>query len=93
MLNLQNQHLWNTSQLILRVYYILFFILSTKNGELQKERSEFESLRRKLQSQLTELEAESVKQRHELSTGEKYFVCTAKYNAVDKIFVTPCLFF
>ncbi|KAL8592659.1 hypothetical protein ACOMHN_037599 [Nucella lapillus] len=38
----------------------------TKNGELQKERSEFESLRRTLQRQLADVQTELFKQRQEL---------------------------
>ncbi|PVD37458.1 hypothetical protein C0Q70_00048 [Pomacea canaliculata] len=41
---------------------------STKNGELTRERAEFESLRRKLQRQLTDLDADLDRQRHELTT-------------------------
>jgi len=42
---------------------------STKDGELAEERKEFESFRRKLQRQLTELTDEMDLQKREITTG------------------------
>jgi Skp family chaperone for outer membrane proteins len=48
-------------------------LFSTKDGEIQEERKEFESFKRKLQRQLTQLEEEMDAQKRELTLG-KFFM-------------------
>ena len=52
--------------------HILF--LSSKDGELNEERKEYEDFRRKLQHQLTSLHNELDTQRRELTAGESLVI-------------------
>lgn len=66
-----------------RYFCILLFLyntqimsatFSTKDGEFQEERKEFESFKRKLQRQLTQVEEEMDAQKRELTTGREILI-------------------
>ena len=67
-------YIW--SQVFWWSYFVLIwlnFVYSTKDGEIQEERKEFENFKRTLQRKLTEVEEEMDTQKRELTTGEYCF--------------------
>ena len=79
----------NSNWAVLRIWSVecvsICHVCSTKNGELQQERSEFESLRRTLQRQLTELQADLEKQRQELSIGAVHISIKLIFTLLSRI--------